>query len=111
MPDSAVSIVLCAHAPYARFIPDSLGSILAQSYGSLHVHVLSDGSEEVGKAGAEFSRDSRGDVVCQGAPPLLLAATDCLKKAQGEYLASWNSDDIYRKHHVQPVADVLEQNP
>ena len=111
MPDSAVSIVLFAHAPYARFIPDSLGSILAQSYGSLHVHVLSDGSAEVGKAVAEFSRDSRVDVVCQGARPFLQAANDVMKQAQGEYLATWNSDDIYRKDHVKLLVDVLEQNP
>jgi glycosyltransferase involved in cell wall biosynthesis len=42
--DTLVSIILFAHAHYAKFIADSLGSILKQSYSSLEVIVLGDGS-------------------------------------------------------------------
>ena len=111
MPNSTVSIVLFAHAPYARFIQDSLGSILTQSYSALQVHVLSDGSEEVARAVAEFNRDSRVELVCQGAQAFLQAANDIMKQAEGKYLATWNSDDIYRKDHVNLLVDALEQNP
>ena len=110
MSSGLVSIILFAHAPYARFLRHSLGSILTQSYGSLDVNVLSDGSEDVRKAVAEFNRDSRVAVVCQGAQPFLQAANQIMQGAKGEYLATWNSDDVYREHHVKLLVDALEQN-
>jgi glycosyltransferase involved in cell wall biosynthesis len=110
MSSAVVSIILFAHAPYARFLRHSLGSILTQSYGALDVHVLSDGSEDVRKAVAEFNRDSRVAVVCQGAQPFLQAANQIMQGAKGEYLATWNSDDVYREHHVKLLVDALEQN-
>jgi hypothetical protein len=110
MSSAVVSIILFAHAPYARFLRHSLGSILTQSYGSLDVNVLSDGSEDVRTAVAEFNRDSRVAVVCQGAQPFLQAANQIMQGAKGEYLATWNSDDVYREHHVKLLVDALEQN-
>jgi hypothetical protein len=110
MSSAVVSIILFAHAPYARFLRHSLGSILTQSYGSLDVNVLSDGSEDVRNAVAEFNRDSRVAVVCQGAQPFLQAANQIMQGAKGEYLATWNSDDVYREHHVKLLVDALEQN-
>lgn len=110
MSSAVVSIILFAHAPYARFLRHSLGSILTQSYGSLDVNVLSDGSEDVRNAVAEFNRDSRVAVVCQGAQPFLQAANQIMQGAKGEYLATWNSDDLYREHHVKLLVDALEQN-
>ena len=110
MSSAVVSIILFAHAPYARFLRHSLGSILTQSYGSLDVNVLSDGSEDVRTAVAEFNRDSRVAVVCQGAQPFLQAANQIMQGAKGEYLATWNSDDLYREHHVKLLVDALEQN-
>ena len=111
MANSLVSIILFAHAPYARFLRDSLGSILTQSYLLLDVNVLSDGSEEVRNAVTEFSRDSRVAVVSQGTQPFLQAANEIMKAAKGDYLATWNSDDIYREDHVKLLVHALEQNP
>jgi hypothetical protein len=59
---------------------------------------------------AEFNRDSRVAVVCQGAQPFLQAANQIMQGAKGEYLATWNSDDVYREHHVKLLVDALEQN-
>ena len=111
MRKSVVTIILFAHAPYARFLRESLGSILSQSYSSLDVAVLSDGSEAVAQAVAEFSPDSRVGVVCQGNEPFLQAANGIMKQERGEYLATWNSDDVYQRDHVKLLVHILEQNP
>ena len=108
MPNPVVSIILFVHAPYARFLPDSLGSILAQSYSSLEVIVLGDGSEEVAKAVAAFGEDDRVSLVSQGHLPFLQAANERMKEARGEYLGTWNSDDIYNKDHVKVLTELLE---
>lgn len=106
-----VSIILFAHAPYARFLPDSLGSILAQSYSSLEVIVLSDGSEEVAKAVAAFGQDGRVSLAPQGDRPFLVATNDKMKEARGDYLGTWNSDDIYNRDHVKVLVEILEKDP
>src|SRR3954468_16194090 len=90
-----VSIILFAHAPYAKFIPDSLGSILGQSYTSLEVIVLGDGSKELQQALEPFREDSRLSSCSQGDKPFLQAANEKMKEARGEYLGTWNSDDFY----------------
>lgn len=110
MPEATVSIILFAHAPYARFLQDSLGSILKQSYTSLEIIVLSDGSSEVAQTVDCLTQDERVSVVSQGGQPFLQAANERMREAKGEYLATWNSDDIYREDHVKVLVQVLEQD-
>ena len=103
-----VSIILFAHAPYAKFIPDSLGSILAQSYGSLEVIVLGDGSKELQQALDPFRIDPRCIPCVQGDQPFLQAANERMKEARGKYVGTWNSDDIYNRDHVKVLVQALE---
>jgi glycosyltransferase involved in cell wall biosynthesis len=105
-----VSIILFAHAPYAKFIPDSLGSILGQSYTSLEVIVLGDGSKELQQALEPFREDSRLSSCFQGDKPFLQAANEKMKEARGEYLGTWNSDDFYSADHVKVLVKALEQD-
>jgi hypothetical protein len=110
MDTALVSIILFAHAPYAKFIPGSLGSILKQSYGSLEVFVLGDGSEELEQALGPFRKDPRCIPCSQGALPFLQACNELMKQAQGKYLGTWNSDDIYGVDHVKVLVQALEED-
>ena len=110
MDTELVSIILFAHAPYAKFIADSLGSILKQSHGSLEVIVLGDGSKQLEQALEPFKRDSRCVSWGQGDKPFLQAANQRMKEARGKYLATWNSDDIYNEDHVKVLVRALEEN-
>jgi glycosyltransferase involved in cell wall biosynthesis len=111
MDTALVSIILFAHAPYAKFIPDSLGSILAQSYGSLEVIVLGDGSKELQQALDPFRTDSRCIPCVQDDQPFLQAANEKMKEARGKYVGTWNSDDIYNRDHVKVLVRALEEDP
>jgi hypothetical protein len=106
-----VSIILFAHAPYAKFIPSSLGSILKQSYGSLEVFVLGDGSRELEQALAPFREDPRCIPASQGALPFLQASNELMRQCRGKYLGTWNSDDIYEVDHVKVLVKALEEDP
>jgi glycosyltransferase involved in cell wall biosynthesis len=105
-----VSSILFAHAPYAQFIRDSLGSITTQSYASLEVIVLGDNSKELQAALEPFRKDSRLTSCSQGDKPFLQAANDRMKEARGKYLGTWNSDDFYRPDHVKVLVKALEQD-
>jgi glycosyltransferase involved in cell wall biosynthesis len=105
-----VSIILFAHAAYAKFIPSSLGSILKQSYDSLEVFVLGDGSRELEQALAPFREDPRCIPASQGALPFLQASNEVMKQCHGKYLGTWNSDDIYESDHVKVLVKALEED-
>ena len=106
-----VSIILFAHAPYAKFIPGSLGSILKQSYGALEVFVLGDGSRELEQALAPFREDPRCIPAFQGTLPFLQASNQLMKQCHGKYLGTWNSDDIYEVDHIKVLVTALEEDP
>jgi glycosyltransferase involved in cell wall biosynthesis len=106
-----VSVILFVHAPYARFLPESLGSILNQSYDALEVIVLGDGSTAVKEAVEPFKRDPRWYLCSQGEKYFLEAANDHMKTCCGEYIATWNSDDIYNTDHVKVLVRALEDDP
>ncbi len=110
MSEATVSIILFAHAAYSRFLRDSLGSILSQSYPALEVIVLSDGSSEVAKTVESLTQDQRVSVISQGNQAFLQAANERMREAKGEYLATWNSDDIYKEDHVKVLVRALEQD-
>ena len=105
-----VSIILFAHAPYAKFIPGSLGSILKQSYDSLEVFVLGDGSKELEQAVSPYRGDPRCTPCLQGKLSFLQASNELMKQCQGKYLGTWNSDDIYEVDHVKVLVQALEQD-
>lgn len=105
-----VSIILFAHAPYAKFIPQSLGSILAQSHESLEVLVLGDGSKELEAALEAYRRDPRCVPCAQGDLPFLQAANGLMQECRGSYLGTWNSDDIYNADHVKLLIEALEND-
>jgi glycosyltransferase involved in cell wall biosynthesis len=109
--DHVVTVILFVHAPYARFLGQSLASILGQSYSSLEVIVLSDGSTEVRQAVEPFKDDRRWVLCSQGDQPFLLAANEKMKACRGSYVATWNSDDIYRSDHVKALVDAMESDP
>ncbi|MBI2089963.1 MAG: glycosyltransferase [Deltaproteobacteria bacterium] len=111
MTSPLVSIILFAHAPFARFVPASLSSILGQSYARLEVLVLGDGSQEIQAAVETFKHDGRVRLCSQGNQPFLQAANDYMLSCGGRYIGTWNSDDLYNQDHVKLLVDVLEEHP
>ncbi len=110
MEDPIVTVILFVHAPYAQFLPQSLGSILRQSYLSLEVIVLGDGSVEVARAVEPFSADHRWILCSQGNLPFLQATNEKMKQCKGEYIGTWNSDEIYNPDHVRFLVEALEKD-
>lgn len=108
MIQSATTIILFAHKPFANFLSDSLASLVNQSYSSLEVIVLSDGSQEIANVAAGYmATDARVSVAPQRQLPFLQMANQIMKDASGEYLGTWNCDDIYNKDHVKLLVEML----
>ena len=110
MGNPLVTIILFAHAPYAKFLTCSLESILCQSYRYLEVLMLTDGSNEVTVVTERFMGDGRLKLCTQTHPYFLETANELMTACKGEYLGTWNSDDIYNEKHVELLVQALEND-
>jgi glycosyltransferase involved in cell wall biosynthesis len=110
MEEPIVTVILFVHAPYAKFLEQSLGSILGQSHSALEVIVLGDGSIEVAKAVEPFIADRRWMLCSQGNLPFLQATNEKMKECKGKYIGTWNSDEIYNPDHVRRLVEALEKD-
>jgi hypothetical protein len=110
MGNPLVTIILFAHAPYAKFLPCSLESILHQSYRYLEVLMLTDGSNAVRVVTERFMGDGRLSLCKQTRPYFLETANELMTACKGEYLGTWNSDDIYNQKHVELLVQALEND-
>lgn len=119
---SLVSVIVFTHAPNARFLAACLGSLARQSYPSVEIIVLSDGSDAVRSVVEQFSGDKRISLLSEhevvsrdllaGCPTVMhQAANVCMQRSEARYLATWNGDDVYNKDHVKVLVEVLEQYP
>ena len=107
-PKISVVIPLYNHA---RYIEETVRSVLAQSYGGFELIIVNDGSSDdseavVGKIKDEriryFSQDN------QGAPR---AINRGVHLARGEYVSILNSDDVYYPERLEECMRTLEANP
>lgn len=110
MASPLVTIVLFAHAPYANFLTTSLESILNQSHRQLDVLILGDGSTEIGASVKRFENDERVVLCPQTRPYFLETANELMSTCKGEYIGTWNSDDIYNVKHVELLVQALEDD-
>jgi glycosyltransferase involved in cell wall biosynthesis len=110
MASSLVTVILFAHAPYANFLETSLESILNQSHRRLEVLILGDGSPEVRGVVEGFVGDGRVTLCAQTRPYFLETANELMASCKGEYLGTWNSDDIYNDKHVELLVQALESD-
>jgi glycosyltransferase involved in cell wall biosynthesis len=110
MASPLVTVILFAHAPYAKFLRSSLASILNQSYEPLEVLILGDGSAQVRESVERFGGDGRVSLRPQTRPYFLETANELMAESKGQYLGTWNSDDIYNENHVALLVQALEQD-
>src|SRR5574341_750086 len=97
MSSISVSAIVFAHAPYAKYLPGCVDSILAQSRPPIEVVVLSDGSKEIAAVVANFKGNDAVSLVDQGEGHFFLALNRVAKHCKGECIALMDSDDFYNQ--------------
>jgi glycosyltransferase involved in cell wall biosynthesis len=104
-----VSIIICAYNS-ARYITETLESVLAQGYQDYEIIVLNDGSTD----GTEEIIQPYFDKIIylkQENRGLAGARNAAIKIARGEYLALLDSDDIWLPNYLEKMVGLLESNP
>jgi glycosyltransferase involved in cell wall biosynthesis len=109
----AVSVILPTFNR-SRFLPAAFNAIKAQQFISWELIIVDDGStDDTKEVVAEFSRSVQQPVTYlrqdnQGAYG---ARNTGLHAAEGEYIAFYDSDDLWLPHHLSTCVSVLEQQP
>lgn len=112
MPRPTVSIILPTFNR-SRFMPDAFASICAQTYTDWELIVVDDGSTDdtehaVGQLAADIPRFRYVRQSNQGAYG---ARNTGLKVATGDWIAFFDSDDLWLPYHLEKCMEVLDASP
>lgn len=97
----------------AAWLEEALDSALAQSFYSLEVIVVNDGStdDSLAIARAMARNDDRIRIIDQASAGLPAARNLALKMARGAYLALLDADDAWLPNHLQLAMQAFENDP
>jgi D-glycero-D-manno-heptose 1,7-bisphosphate phosphatase len=95
----------------ARYIGESVESLLAQSYANWELVVVNDGSTDETASVAAAYRDPRIRVLHQKNGGESSARNAALRNATGEYLAFLDADDLFLPEHLESAVKYLETHP
>jgi glycosyltransferase involved in cell wall biosynthesis len=93
-----------------KFIHESLASIVSQTYTSLEIIVLNDGSTDSSEAIIKKISDPRIKYVAHSNRGMAATLNAGLKMCAGKYIARQDADDISRPDRIQKQVEFLEEN-
>lgn len=106
-----VSVIIPTYN-YARFLGETLQSMLSQSYCSLEVIVVNDGStDETLDVIRRFEQDKRLIVYTQSNQGAIKAVNKGVELSRGDYIATCGGDDLWNVDHVKLLMDGFGQHP
>jgi glycosyltransferase involved in cell wall biosynthesis len=102
MKEPLVSVIVPCYNQ-ARFLPEAVGSVLAQTYSNLECIIVDDGSTDETKAVAERLADMDRRVQCVRQPNRGAAAArnQGLAKARGEFVQFLDADDALKARKLE----------
>lgn len=109
--DALVSVVIPAYN-YGRFVGATLESVLCQSFRSLDVIVIDDGStDETADVLEKFRQDERVRIYTQSNQGCIKTMNRGVELSRGNFVGFCGSDDLWNAEHVGHLMDAFEQYP
>lgn len=106
-----VSVVIPAYNAMT-YLPDTLNSVLQQTFSDFEVLIIDDGSTDHIQAWvAQNITDSRVRLIAQANQGLSAARNTGIANAQGEYVAFLDADDLWKPTKLEVQVHYLDNNP
>lgn len=107
-----VSVIIPAYNS-ARYLPEAIESVLAQTYPHVEAVVVNDGStDQSGEVLREYqARDPRVKVVNQPNAGLPSARNSGIQASSGQFLCYLDADDVIHPDKIQKQLDYLLAHP
>src|ERR1700693_6123598 len=94
---------------HANYISGAIQSALNQDYENVEIIVVDDGStDNTHEIVLQFG--NRGRYIRQDNHGLSAARNTGLRLARGEFVGLLDADDMYEKHYLRSLVDILENN-
>lgn len=97
----------------AEFLEDAFNSIISQQYLNWELIIVDDGSSDnTTEIVSAFIQKTTNNVIYiqQENQGPAIARNTGIAKASGDYIAFYDSDDIWLPHHLKNCIDILEAN-
>src|SRR4028119_528470 len=104
-----VSVIVPAYNAMA-YLPETLQSVLTQTFNSFEVLIINDGSSDEIVEWASEVKDSRVKLISQENQGLSGARNTGIWSSQGEYLAFLDADDIWEPTKLEKQVQCLEED-
>lgn len=105
-----VSIIIPSYN-HEAYIGDAIDSVLQQSYPELELIIVDDGSQDGSVDVISRYSDSRLKLITQINHGAHHAINEGLMRANGDYIAILNSDDIFHPERLQKCIDYMSSCP
>jgi glycosyltransferase involved in cell wall biosynthesis len=105
-----VSVIIPAYNAM-NFLPETMESLMAQTYSDFEAIVVNDGSTDHTAEWVSQLPDPRIKLVSQANQGLAGARNTGIQTAQGDYLAFLDADDLWHPTKLEKQVKCLEQNP
>lgn len=105
-----VSVVIPAYNAMG-YLPETLESVLRQTFTDLEVLIINDGSSDNIVEWASSVKDSRVRLVSQTNQGVSVARNTGIAQAQGEYIAFLDADDLWEPTKLEKQVSRLDDNP
>jgi glycosyltransferase involved in cell wall biosynthesis len=95
-----------------RYLPEALDSVLQQTYPSIELIIIDDGStDETSLIGKRYEQDSRVHWIEQINQGPAHARNQGIAQAQGDYICLLDSDDIMHVERIAKQYEAFQKNP
>jgi glycosyltransferase involved in cell wall biosynthesis len=105
-----VTVAIPAYNAMA-YLPETLNSVLQQTYGDFEVIIVNDGSSDEIERWFASIQDPRVKLISQLNKGLAGARNTGVKNAIGEYIALLDADDLWEMTKLEKQVKMLEENP
>lgn len=107
-----VSIIVPCYKQ-AIYLPETLDSVLKQTYQNWECIVVNDGSpDNTAEVVEQYSKkDARIRLLSQTNQGLAMARNNGIKNSYGEFILPLDSDDLIESTYIEKAIDYFEKNP
>ncbi len=107
---SKVSVIITAYNTMA-YLPETLKSVLRQTFTDFEVLIINDGSSDHIVQWASELVEPRVRLISQENQGVGVARSTGIANAQGEYVAFLDGDDLWEPTKLEKQVSCLEENP
>lgn len=105
-----ISVIIPAYNAMT-YLPTTLASVLAQTFTDFEVLIINDGSSDNIMHWAKSLTDKRVKLISQTNKGVSVARNTGITKAQGEYIAFLDADDLWHPTKLAKQVEYLDTHP